>query len=65
MYLFSLYLSRYVNWCQAVLKQTPRWKINLAGLLFFFDDRHSHYCGARKNSVANSLSCRGSNQRVL
>jgi len=31
----SLYRSRYVNWCQVVSKQTPRWKINLAGLLFF------------------------------
>ena len=35
MYVLSLYLSQYVNWCQAVSKRTPRWKINLAGLLFF------------------------------
>ncbi|OED50366.1 hypothetical protein AB838_02355 [Rhodobacteraceae bacterium (ex Bugula neritina AB1)] len=35
MYVISLYLSRYVNWCNAVSKTTPRWKINLAGLLFF------------------------------
>lgn len=35
MYLLSLYLSRYVHWCEAVSKRTPRWKINLAGVLFF------------------------------
>ena len=35
MYALSLYLSRYVNWCNAVSETTPRWKINLAGLLFF------------------------------
>jgi cytochrome b561 len=34
MYLLSLYFSRYVNWCQAISKKMPRWKINLAGLLF-------------------------------
>ncbi|MEW2912851.1 hypothetical protein [Leisingera sp. JC11] len=35
MYVISLYLSRYVSWCNAVSETTPRWKINLAGLLFF------------------------------
>ena len=35
MYVLSLYLSQYVNWCQAVSKRTPRWRINLVGLLFF------------------------------
>ncbi|UWQ78631.1 hypothetical protein K3725_15145 [Leisingera sp. S132] len=35
MYVISLFLSHYVNWCNTVSETTPRWKINLAGLLFF------------------------------
>lgn len=35
MYLIGVYLSRYVNWCNAISETTPRWKINLAGLLLF------------------------------
>ncbi|CUH78840.1 hypothetical protein TRM7557_02067 [Tritonibacter multivorans] len=35
MYLFGFYLARYVDWCEAVSKAAPRWKIFLAGAAFF------------------------------
>lgn len=35
MYLFGLYLARYVDWCEAVSEAAPRWKIFLAGAAFF------------------------------